>query len=104
MCVIPINSKSYAELDDDVLVARSRTGDLKAFREIGTRYLPLIHSLTCCLTGSLTRGKDLARDTFVVAWKQLPDLREPVRLRSWLCGIARNRVADFLRDMEKQTR
>ena len=45
MRAIPINSTSYAELDDDVLVARSQTGDLIAFREIATRYLPLIYTL-----------------------------------------------------------
>jgi len=90
---------SYAELDDDALVARSRSGDVEAFREITTRYLPLINTLTCTLTGSSTRGKDLARDTFLVAWKQLPSLRERVELHVWLCGIALNLLADFLRGM-----
>jgi RNA polymerase sigma-70 factor (ECF subfamily) len=90
-------ARPYAELDDDALVVRSKTGDLEAFREVATRYFPLIYTLTCALTGSLTRGKDLARDTFVAAWKQLPDLGQPVELRSWLRGIARRVIADFLR-------
>lgn len=99
MRLTPIDSTSYAELDDDVLVARSRKGDLQAFREIATRYLPLIHTLACTLTGSLTRGNDLARDTFLAAWKQLPAFRESVELRFWLCEIALKLVADFQRRM-----
>lgn len=97
--MIPNNTTSYAGLDDDALVARSRTGDMEAFREVAARYFHLINTLTCALTGSLTRGKDLARDTFFVAWKQLPALRERVELRLWLCGIALKLVADFLRRM-----
>lgn len=85
-----------------MLVARCRTGDLEAFREIAIRYFQVTYTPTYSLTGSLTRGRDLARDTFVVAWRQLLDLREPVRLRSWLCGIARKLIADFLRDQERK--
>ena len=96
MRVTPSDATSYAELDDDALVTRSRMGDVEAFREIASRYFPLINTLTCALTGSLNRGKDLARDTFVAAWKQLPTLRERVEVRLWLCGIALKFVADFL--------
>jgi DNA-directed RNA polymerase specialized sigma24 family protein len=41
-------------------------------------------------TGSLAQSEDLAQEAFVIAWKQLPALREPEKLRSWLCGIVRN--------------
>jgi RNA polymerase sigma factor (sigma-70 family) len=40
---------------------------------------------------------DLAQETFVAAWKQLRDLREPVKLRPWLCGIARHLTHNWLR-------
>jgi RNA polymerase sigma factor (sigma-70 family) len=39
----------------------------------------------------------LAQDTFVTAWKQLAGLREPEKLRAWLCGIARNLINNSLR-------
>jgi len=39
----------------------------------------------------------MAQETFVTAWKQLGTLREPERLRSWLCGIARNLVHNAIR-------
>ena len=40
---------------------------------------------------------DVAQETFITAWKHLGHLRERDKLRSWLCGIARNRINNFLR-------
>lgn len=34
---------------------------------------------------------------FVAAWHRLSELREPAKLRAWLCGIARNVSAKALR-------
>ncbi len=39
----------------------------------------------------------VAQETFVSAWKQFAELREPAKLRAWLCGIARNRINNTLR-------
>jgi DNA-directed RNA polymerase specialized sigma24 family protein len=35
----------------------------------------------------------MAQETFITAWTGLKDLREPSKLRQWLCGIAQN-IAD----------
>ena len=34
----------------------------------------------------------MAQETFITAWKHLRLLREPDKLRAWLCGIVRNRI------------
>jgi RNA polymerase sigma factor (sigma-70 family) len=39
----------------------------------------------------------LAQETFISAWRQLADLREPRKLRQWLCGIMRNVAANSQR-------
>jgi RNA polymerase sigma factor (sigma-70 family) len=65
------------------------TGDRSAFAAIVKRYQSLVCSITYNATGSLSLSEDLAQETFLAAWKQLPELREPARLRSWLCGITR---------------
>jgi DNA-directed RNA polymerase specialized sigma24 family protein len=44
----------------------------------------------------------LAQETFVAAWKTLGDLREPIRLRPWLCGIARHRICDVFRGEKRE--
>ncbi|HVW22066.1 MAG TPA: RNA polymerase sigma factor [Opitutaceae bacterium] len=75
---------------DAELVQESLGGNRDAFNRIVTRYQSLICSLAYSATGDLGRSEDLAQETFVAAWKQLGSLREPEKLKSWLCGIVRN--------------
>ena len=82
--------RSGVESSDAELVTQSLAGGRNAFRQFVVRYQTLICSLAYSATGSLTRSEDLAQETFLIAWKQLGELREPDKLRSWLCGIARN--------------
>ncbi len=82
---------------DVQLVEWSLTGDRDAFRKIVERYQSLVCSITYNATGSLTLSEDLAQETFVAAWKQLSELREPAQLRAWLCGITRFLVGKQLR-------
>jgi RNA polymerase sigma factor (sigma-70 family) len=78
-----------AEFNDAELVAESLDGNREAFRQIVERYQTLISSLAYCATGNVSQSEDLAQETFVSAWKKLADLREPARLRPWLCSITR---------------
>jgi RNA polymerase sigma factor (sigma-70 family) len=82
---------------DADLVARCLVGNSDAFGQIVSRYQSLICSLTYSATGSLGESEDLAQETFITAWKHLRHLREAPKLRAWLCGIARNRIRNFLR-------
>jgi RNA polymerase sigma factor (sigma-70 family) len=40
--------------------------------------------------GDLARSEDVAQEAFVAAWKQLGQLQDLTRFKSWLCGITRN--------------
>jgi len=84
------------ELSDANLVAESLTGNREAFAQIVARYQTLVCSLAYSGTGDMSQSEDLAQETFVAAWKQLGNLREPHKLRSWLCRIARNLACDAL--------
>jgi RNA polymerase sigma factor (sigma-70 family) len=75
--------------NDAQLVECTLAGDRAAFATIVKRYQSLVCSITYNATGSLSLSEDLAQDAFLAAWKQLSELREPARLRSWLCGITR---------------
>jgi len=77
---------------DAVLVRQSLSGNREAFVRIVARYQTLVCSLAYSETGGLSRSEDLAQETFLAAFQQLAGLREPQKLRSWLCGIARNRI------------
>jgi len=78
---------------DAELVALSINGDRHAYRGIVERYQSLICGLTFAACGDLHRSEDLAQETFLEGWKHLVDLKDSARLRSWLCGIARNLIS-----------
>src|SRR5215475_11987802 len=85
------------EQSDTELVSRTLAGDRDAFSRIVARYQTLICSLAYSRIGHLGQSEDVAQETFITAWKHLRHLREPAKLRSWLCGIVRNRIYKSLR-------
>ncbi|HEY3863655.1 MAG TPA: RNA polymerase sigma factor [Verrucomicrobiae bacterium] len=85
------------QTDDAALVAECLEGNRDAFGSIVRRYQALICALTYNATGRLSESEDLAQETFLTAWRQLAGLREPAKLRPWLCRIARNLSCDALK-------
>jgi len=96
------STMSIAVHNDAELVHESLTGNRDAFGQIVARYQSLVCSLAFSATGSLSQSEDLAQETFVTAWRQLAGLREPEKLRSWLCRIARNLTYDALREQGRE--
>jgi len=90
--MMKLKTMPAAEPTDADLVADSLNGSREAFRRIVERYQTLICSLAYSATGSVSRSEDMAQETFLAAWQQLRALREPAKLRAWLCGIAHNRI------------
>jgi RNA polymerase sigma factor (sigma-70 family) len=90
------------ELNDTELVLQSLSGSREAFGRIVEQYQSLICSIAYSATGSLCQSEDLAQETFVIAWKELPRLREPKKLRSWLCSIARSVISTVSRRQRRE--
>jgi RNA polymerase sigma factor (sigma-70 family) len=95
--MIENTTMTAADYSDAELVSRSLAGDREAFSRIVSRYQTLICSLAYSRIGNLGESEDVAQETFITAWKHLRHLREPSRLRQWLCGIVRNRIHKSLR-------
>ncbi|NQZ09656.1 MAG: sigma-70 family RNA polymerase sigma factor [Algicola sp.] len=74
---------------DAGLVMASLGGDRDAFCEIVTRYQSLLCSLAYSSVGDIKHSEDIAQEAFVEAWKKLDTLLDPMKLKSWLCGILR---------------
>jgi RNA polymerase sigma-70 factor (ECF subfamily) len=72
------------------LLPAARKGDRKAFAEIARAYTRPIHRLAFALTRDPDDARDLARETFVRAWKGLRHLPPDRPLYPWLARIARN--------------
>jgi RNA polymerase sigma factor (sigma-70 family) len=92
-----IETTQAVELNDAELVAESLDGNRDAFRQIVERYQTLISSLAYCATGNISQSEDIAQETFVNAWQELEKLREPAKLRPWLCSIIRFLVSKHFR-------
>src|SRR5215469_692514 len=85
-------------ITDAELVSRTLAGDRDAFNRIVSRYQILICSLAYSRIGHLGQSEDVAQETFITAWKRLRLLRQPEKLRAWLCGIVHNRAKQCLRN------
>ena len=77
----------------------AQQGDVDAFGQIVRKYHRLVIDVSYRLSGDPELADDVAQDTFLRAWQQLPGF-EPHHqgsLRAWLCRISRNRTIDLLR-------
>ncbi|HSN26793.1 MAG TPA: sigma-70 family RNA polymerase sigma factor, partial [Kofleriaceae bacterium] len=81
---------SDGDATDIELLEASRRGEHEAFGRLVARYQDLVCAVSFSSTGDHVLSEDVAQETFIAAWRQLAGLREPARLRPWLCGIARN--------------
>ena len=95
--VMNTNLQTSPVTSDEELFRLSRDGDREAFGRIVERYQTLVCSLAYSACGNFSGSEDLAQETFVAAWRQIAELREPGKLRSWLCGIVRNLSANAAR-------
>lgn len=73
---------------DAELLEASKRGEHAAFGSIVERYQDVVCAVSYSRTRDQALSEDVAQETFLAAWRQLHQLREPGRLRSWLCGIA----------------
>ena len=82
-------SETASESDPNLwqLVCR---GSASAFEVLVRRYQSLVCSVAYSACGDLALSEDVAQETFWTAWRQRASLEQPERLKSWLCGIARN--------------
>jgi len=76
-----------ATASDEQLWRLACEGDREAFGRIVERYQSLVCSLAYSACGTLGTSEDMAQETFITAWHRLKNLREPGKLRQWLCGI-----------------
>jgi len=84
-------------ISDASLVSLCLQGDRDAFGRIVSRYQRLLCSLAYSAYGSISASEDVAQETFIEAWRHLQSLREPHKLRPWLCSILRHKIGRLRR-------
>ena len=80
------------EIEDAQLVARCLAGDRATFSRIVERHQVFVCALAYSGCGNSHQSEEIAQETFLTAWQQLPSLREPDKLKPWLGGICRHLV------------
>jgi RNA polymerase sigma-70 factor, ECF subfamily len=79
------------------VVNRAQCGDRAAFALLFEHYNPRICTYLTRLVGNDELGRDLAQDTFLAAWRALPNVRDELRFAPWLYRIATNMARSHLR-------
>ena len=97
-----MNVDSVVSKPDSELVAESLLGNRDAFGALVTRYQSAVCAVTYSAVGDLARSEDIAQETFLQAWKSLRNLKEPAKIKAWLCGIARNLAHNAIRREVRQ--
>ncbi|MCK9407769.1 MAG: RNA polymerase sigma factor [Bacteriovoracaceae bacterium] len=71
------------------------------FEEIYTIYWQKIFRLCMGYVNDYDTAQDLAQETFIIVWQQLPSFRSEATIGTWIFRIASN---NCLRHIEKQNR
>ncbi len=90
---------NMADMADDLLLAqRVTSGDEKALHALYERYAtPLFAFIYHQMDGARQEAEEVWQDTLMAALRSLPQYRGQGKLFTWLCGIARHKVADHNR-------
>lgn len=83
-------SAAAPEANDHELVRRSLAGESGAFAQLVEKHQRLVFGVALSGARDPAQAEDVAQEAFVEAWRDLPRLRDPARVGSWIAGIARN--------------
>jgi len=79
------------------LIARAAAGDTAAFsRIVATHHADMLR-VAHLVGGDPDVAADAAQAAWAIAWRRLPSLRDPERLRPWLMSVAANEARQIVR-------
>jgi RNA polymerase sigma factor (sigma-70 family) len=84
-------------------ITQSRNGDRDAFAHLVRQYQGMVSGIALSRTGDIHQSEDLAQETFLLAWRKLPELDDVRKFPGWLCSIARNLARNAVRKKSEQT-
>lgn len=79
---------ALAGADDAFIVGRAVDGDVRAFTVLLRRYSAVLRRYINRITRNPADTDEVLQEVFVIAWQQLPSLRNPDQVRAWLIKIA----------------
>ncbi len=85
---------AISELDE---ITRAAAGDRAAQAALVNRTMPIIFRVAYRMLGDRAEAEDITQETFLRAWKALPDWQPRAKFSTWACTVALNLCRDRLR-------
>lgn len=89
---------------DQNLFQRASQGDRDAFWRLAGAYRGLIYSVALGMLRDHERAEDALHDVLLLAFQNLPNLRDAAKLPGWLYSLTRNHIMDAMRREERLRR
>lgn len=84
------SGSDHASATDETLVRHARRGEARAFEELVVRHVDRLCASLRRFGLDQTEAQDVAQETFLRAWRALPDFQERSSFFTWLYRIAFN--------------
>lgn len=84
------------------LVLRAKGGDRQAFADLYDQFAPLVRSVAYDATGCPQESEDLCQEVFLLAYRNLSQLRDGSRFPGWLMMIVRRQCANWGRSRQRR--
>jgi RNA polymerase sigma-70 factor (ECF subfamily) len=82
---------------DAYLAQRAQEGYLDAYAELVRRHSPMAYRVALRITGGHHDAEDVAQESLVAAWQQLPRFRASSEFSTWLYRIVTRRALNRIR-------
>jgi RNA polymerase sigma-70 factor, ECF subfamily len=84
-------------------ITRAAAGERQAVSALVNRYSPGVLALATRMLGDRGEAEDVTQETFIRAWKALPDWEPRAKFSTWLHRVALNLCYDRLRKRREAT-
>jgi RNA polymerase sigma-70 factor (ECF subfamily) len=90
-------------IEEAVLVARARGGELAAYDDLVKRYQERIYATVYHMTSNHEDANDLAQEAFIKAFQAIKSFKGGSSFYTWVYRIAVNKTINFLKQRKNRT-
>jgi len=95
-------SRKLTDTSDERLVAAVLQGDISSFGTIVERYWNMAVALALSKIDDSVEAEDIAQESFIKAYAQLNNLRDPSRFAGWLAKIVAQQCTNLFRKKARE--